>query len=97
MSSDLRAAEQTYQLLSQVAGRAGRADKHGVVYVQTLHPENNVLKALLENNRSLFMDFEKDSRKLLHYPPYGKLAAIIVSGTNQRQVAEVRQNGSAYG
>ena len=89
MSSDLRAAEQTYQLLSQVAGRAGRADKHGVVYVQTLHPENNVLKALLENNRSLFMDFEKDSRKLLHYPPYGKLAAIIVSGTNQRQVAEV--------
>lgn len=89
MSSDLRAAEQTYQLLSQVAGRAGRADKHGTVYVQTLHPENNVLKALLENNRSIFMDFEKESRKLLHYPPYGKLAAIIISGTNQRQVAEV--------
>ena len=89
MSSDLRAAEHTYQLLSQVAGRAGRADKHGVVYVQTLHPENNVLKALLENNRALFIDFEKESRRMLHYPPFGKLAAMIISGTNQQVVANV--------
>lgn len=89
MSSDLRATEQTYQLLSQVAGRAGRGDKHGTVYVQTLHPENNVLKALLENNRSLFMDFEKESRRILRYPPYGKLAALIVSGSNQHQTAAV--------
>ncbi len=89
MSSDLRAAEQTYQLLSQVAGRAGRGDKHGTVYVQTLHPESNVLKALLENNRELFMDFEKNSRRILHYPPYGKLAALIISGANQHQVAAV--------
>lgn len=89
MSSDLRAAEQTYQLLSQVSGRAGRGDKHGMVYVQTLHPESNVLKALLEHNRSIFMDFEKESRRVLHYPPYGKLAAIIISGSNQHQVAAV--------
>lgn len=89
MSSDLRAAEQTYQLLSQVAGRAGRSDKHGTVYVQTLHPENNVLKALLENNRALFLDFEKESRQMLHYPPYGKLAAVIISGSNQQQTAAV--------
>lgn len=89
MSSDLRAAEQTYQLLSQVSGRAGRGDKKGVVYVQTLHPENNVIKALLENNRALFTDYEKQSRQMLHYPPYGKLAAIIVSGSNQQQTAAV--------
>ncbi len=89
MSSDLRAAEQTYQLLSQVAGRAGRSDKHGTVYVQTLHPENNVLKALLNNDRALFMDFEKESRQILHYPPYGKLAALIISGTNQQQTGAV--------
>lgn len=89
MSSDLRATEQTYQLLSQVAGRAGRGDKHGTVYIQTLHPENNVLKALLENNRSLFLDFEKESRRILHYPPYGKLAAIIISGANQQKAAAV--------
>lgn len=89
MSSDLRATEQTYQLLSQVAGRAGRGEKHGTVYVQTLHPESNVLKALLENDRSLFMDFEKESRRILHYPPYGKLAALIISGSNRQQTAAV--------
>lgn len=89
MSSDLRAAEQTFQLLSQVSGRAGRGDKKGVVYVQTLHPESNVLRALVENKRELFMDFEKESRRLLKYPPYGKLAALIISGTNQIQVAQV--------
>lgn len=88
LSSDLRASEQTYQLLSQVSGRAGRGDKKGEVYVQTLHPENNVLRALLNNDRAAFLDFEKDSRRLLHYPPYGKLAALIVSGPNQQQVAE---------
>ncbi|MBR3502227.1 MAG: primosomal protein N' [Alphaproteobacteria bacterium] len=89
MSSDLRAAEQTYQLLSQVAGRAGRGDKKGTVYVQTLHPENNVLKALLDNDRNEFMEFEQYSRRLLGYPPYGKLAALIISGANQQQTANV--------
>lgn len=89
MSSDLRAAEQTYQLLSQVAGRAGRGEKSGSVYVQTLHPENSVLKALINNDRAIFMDGEKESRRLLHYPPYGKLAALIISGSNQKQVAQV--------
>jgi primosomal protein N' (replication factor Y) len=89
--SDLRASEQTYQLLSQVAGRAGRGDKKGTVYVQTVYPENNVLKALLENNRDVFMDFEKKSRKILGYPPYGKLAALIISGANQQTVAATAQ------
>ena len=89
MSSDLRAAEQTYQLLSQVSGRAGRGNKAGTVYVQTLQPENNVLKALVEQDRNLFMDFEKESRRLLCYPPYGKLAYLIISGTNQHPAANV--------
>lgn len=89
MGSDLRAAEQTYQLLSQVSGRAGRGDKAGTVYVQTLQPENNVLKALVEQDRNLFMDFEKESRRLLCYPPYGKLASLIISGANQHTAANV--------
>lgn len=83
MGSDLRASEQTYQLLSQVSGRAGRGDKKGTVYLQTLYPENNVLKALLNNDRESFMNFEKKSRQLLGYPPYGKLAALIISGADQ--------------
>lgn len=88
MSSDLRASEQTYQLLSQVSGRAGRAEKRGEVYVQTLHPENNVLKALLTNDRDCFTQVEKESRRLLGYPPYGKLAAVIISSVNQQQAAQ---------
>lgn len=85
MSSDLRAQERTYQLLSQVSGRAGRAEKNGTVYIQTLYPENNVLKSLLNNDRDSFINIEKSSRKLLNYPPYGKLAAIIISGHNQQK------------
>ena len=83
MGTDLRASEQTYQLLSQVSGRAGRGDKKGVVYLQTLYPENAVLQALTENNRDKFLALEKKSRQILKLPPYGKLAAVIISSTNQ--------------
>ena len=83
MGSDLRASERTYQLLSQVSGRAGRGAKKGTVYLQTLYPDNAILKALLKNNREEFLKLEKDSRRILKMPPFGKLAAIVVSGTNQ--------------
>lgn len=92
MGSDLRASEQTYQLLSQVAGRAGRGEKCGTVYLQTLYPENNVLQALLNNNREEFIQFEKSARNLLHYPPYGKLAALIVSGSDAKMVEKTAVN-----
>ncbi|MDR1694411.1 MAG: primosomal protein N' [Lactobacillaceae bacterium] len=83
MGSDLRASEQTFQLLSQVSGRAGRGDKKGVVYVQTLNPDNEVLKALIDNNFDKFISIEKKTRKILTMPPFGKLAAVIVSGADR--------------
>ncbi len=89
MGSDLRATEQTYQLLSQVSGRAGRGEKKGIVYLQTLYPENAVLKALLSGNREEFLSLEKKTRKMLKLPPYGRLAAVIVSGNNQEQTQRV--------
>lgn len=89
MGSDLRATEQTYQLLSQVAGRAGRGEKKGTVYLQTLYPENMILKAIVENDRSRFLEIEKQNRKLLKMPPFGRLAAIIVSGSNKDSVEKV--------
>lgn len=89
LGSDLRASEQTYQLLSQVSGRAGRGAKKGTVYLQTLYPENKVLKALLNNDRESFMAFEKQSRKVLNYPPFGKLASLIISGVEQRLTSAV--------
>ena len=82
MGADLRSSEQTFQLLSQVAGRAGRGEKKGFVYLQTLYPDNLVLEAVIKHNREAFIEIEKNSRLLLKMPPYGKLAAIIVSSTN---------------
>lgn len=87
MGTDLRASEQTFQLLAQVSGRAGRGEKKGVVYLQTLYPDHPVLQAVIEHNRESFIEIEKSSRRLLHMPPYGKLAALIVSSANQ-QAAE---------
>lgn len=83
MGSDLRAAEQTYQLLSQVAGRAGRGEKSGEVWIQTLYPENAVLQALVDNDRGRFLELEKQTRQILKLPPFGRLAALVVSGENQ--------------
>ena len=89
MGSDLRASEQTFQLLSQVSGRAGRGEKKGTVYLQTLYPENAVLQALIANDRDKFLTLEKKTRRILKMPPYGKLAAIIVSGANRDQTENV--------
>ncbi|MBO5284352.1 MAG: primosomal protein N', partial [Alphaproteobacteria bacterium] len=83
MGTDLRASEQTFQLLSQVSGRAGRCEKKGVVYLQTLYPDNLVLQAVIEHNREKFIEIEKNSRMMLKMPPYGKLAALIISSSNQ--------------
>jgi len=86
MGSDLRAAERTFQLLSQVAGRAGRGDKKGEVYLQTLCPENEALKALVAGRSDDFYAIEKQTRKILKMPPFGKLAAVIVSGERREEV-----------
>ena len=87
MGTDLRASEQTFQLLAQVSGRAGRGAKKGVVYLQTLYPDNLVLQAVIQHNREAFIEIEKTSRRFLKMPPYGKLAALIISSTSQ-QAAE---------
>ncbi len=87
MGTDLRASEQTFQLLAQVSGRAGRGAKKGVVYLQTLYPDNLVLQAVIQHNREAFIEIEKTSRRFLKMPPYGKLAALIISSANQ-QAAE---------
>lgn len=99
MGSDLRAAEQTYQLLSQVAGRAGRGEKSGEVWIQTLYPENAVLQALVDNDRGRFLELEKQTRQMLKLPPFGRLAALVVSGENQtlteKAAAELGRCGPA--
>jgi primosomal protein N' (replication factor Y) len=77
---DLRAAERTYQLMSQVAGRAGRGEKPGRVYLQTYDPDRAVMQALKSGDRQSFMAAEAEDRRLSGMPPYGRLAALIISG-----------------
>ncbi|MDB5403450.1 MAG: primosomal protein [Rhodopila sp.] len=76
---ELRAAERTVQLLHQVAGRAGRAEAAGRVMLQTFIPDHPVMQALLQGDLDAFMASEAESRRDGEWPPYGRLAALIVS------------------
>ncbi len=80
---DLRAGERTYQLVSQVTGRAGRADKKGRALIQTYAPEEPVMLALAAQDRDSFLAAEADMRQSAGMPPFGRLAAIIVSGPDE--------------
>lgn len=82
---DLRAAERTVQLLHQVAGRAGRAEMPGRVLLQSWNPEHPVLQALVSNDLDTFMAAEAEQRRPGHWPPFGRLAALIVSAEDERE------------
>ncbi|MGA7713630.1 MAG: primosomal protein N' [Rhizomicrobium sp.] len=77
---DLRARERTFQMLHQVSGRAGRAEKPGLVLMQTRNPADTVMKALASADRDAFYEQERIARERMHAPPFGRLAAIILSG-----------------
>lgn len=80
---DLRAGERTFQLLSQVAGRAGRADRPGRAFIQTYAPEHEAMIALAAQDRDRFLAAEAAGREAMGMPPYGRLAAVIVSGPDE--------------
>ncbi|WP_265041752.1 replication restart helicase PriA [Wolbachia endosymbiont (group B) of Melanostoma mellinum] len=82
-NSDLRAAEKTYQLLHQVAGRSGRFNEKGTVIVQTNNPESLIIKALQQQKRDLFYEVELESRRKAKMPPFSRLIALIVCGKDQ--------------
>jgi primosomal protein N' (replication factor Y) len=77
---DLRAAERTFQLLEQVAGRAGRRARTGRAMLQTWAPEHPVMQALAAQDRDAFVAVEMGERQAAGLPPFGRLAAVIVSG-----------------
>ncbi len=85
---DLRARERTFQLLHQVSGRAGRATKPGLVLIQTRNPDDSVMQALASGDRDAFLEQECEARKRVSAPPFGRLAAIILSGTDADAVRE---------
>lgn len=86
---DLRACERTFQLLHQVMGRAGREAKQGTALLQSYLPENMIINALKNNDRSAFFEAEIAARQMLGMPPFGKLAGMIISGKNEAQTHKV--------
>ncbi|WP_120503004.1 primosomal protein N' [Sulfitobacter mediterraneus] len=98
MGSDLRAAERTFQLMRQVAGRAGRAEAPGTALLQTYQPEHPVIRAILAGDEEAFWSAEASERKQAGVPPYGRMAGIILSGPDVAQVFDAgnllaRQDG----
>ncbi|SEJ31120.1 replication restart DNA helicase PriA [Sphingobium sp. AP50] len=85
---DLRAAERTFQQIVQVAGRAGRGEKPGKVFIQTRMPESEVIKALIDGDTERFYWVETENRRRANAPPFGRFAAIIISSENADEAAQ---------
>jgi primosomal protein N' (replication factor Y) len=75
--------------LHQVAGRAGREEKKGTVYLQTFMPEHGIMRALAYEARDKFLEIEAHERKLADMPPYSRLAGIIVSGRDEAEALHI--------
>ena len=84
--SDLRAAERTFQLMRQVAGRAGRSEARGTALLQTFQPEHPVIRAILSGDEEGFWRAEAAGRREAGVPPYGRMAGIILSSTDAQEV-----------
>ena len=82
-NGDPRAAERTFQLLHQVVGRAGREAGRGHGYLQTHQPEHPVMRALIAQDREAFYSAEIELREKTQYPPFGRLASLVVSGADK--------------
>ncbi|MEO1788888.1 MAG: primosomal protein N' [Pseudomonadota bacterium] len=87
--SDLRAAERTFQLMRQVAGRAGRAERPGAALLQTYQPEHPVIRAILSGEEEAFWRAEAAERKAAGVPPYGRMAGIVLSSPDVQAVFDL--------
>jgi primosomal protein N' (replication factor Y) len=89
---DLRAAERTYQLLHQVAGRAGRAERPGQVLLQTYDPDHPVIRAMISDDRDGLIAHELAERRAHGMPPFGRLAALILSSHDQEKLDQTARS-----
>lgn len=89
---DPRAAERTFQLLQQMAGRSGRGEDAGRVLLQTTAPDHPVMKAIVKGDRDGFMDAELREREAYRLPPYWRLASLTVSGEDLNAVIKAAQH-----
>ncbi|MCK0168019.1 primosomal protein N' [Jannaschia sp. S6380] len=89
--SDLRAAERTFQLMRQVSGRAGRAERPGEALLQTFQPEHPVIRAILSGDEEAFLREEAAQRRAAGVPPYGRMAGIVISDPEAATAFELGQ------
>ncbi|MBS7298466.1 MAG: primosomal protein N' [Eubacteriales bacterium] len=87
-ADDFHAAERTFDLLEQVTGRAGRADKVGRAVIQTYSPENPAVVLAAKHDYRAFFDGEIKVREAMNYPPYCDIASVSFSGPDERTVSE---------
>jgi primosomal protein N' (replication factor Y) len=80
---DFRAAERTFQLLTQVAGRAGRGDLPGIVLVQTINPDHYAIRMAAAQDYQAFYEKELNFRRMMHYPPFSAMANLLVRSEKQ--------------
>ncbi len=88
---DFRAAERTFRLLVQAAGRAGRGEKPGEVVIQTLTPEHPVFLSLMEPDIDGFLRRESELRRSLDYPPYARMAMVTFSAARENEAANAAE------
>jgi primosomal protein N' (replication factor Y) len=93
---DFRASERCFQLLSQVAGRAGRGPKGGRVLIQTRAPAHHAVRCALTHDYHAFVREEFDGRVNPPYPPMVRLANVVFSGTSEARTAELADRGAAW-
>ncbi|MCC7262557.1 MAG: primosomal protein N' [Candidatus Latescibacteria bacterium] len=91
---DFRASERTFQLLTQVAGRAGRGDLPGEVVIQTLLPEDAALRAAARQDFAAFVGPELEERREASFPPYARLVAFLWQGNEEEEVAQAAREGA---
>ena len=89
---DFRASERTFQLITQVAGRAGRGEFEGNVIVQTYNPEHYSIQASKEHNYLEFYNKEILLRKEFNYPPFSNIISIVIYGENRNKILKVSRN-----
>ena len=88
---DFRASEKTFQLLTQASGRAGRGEKDGEVIIQTFNEENDVIKKTIESDYEGYYKNEMIMRKMLNYPPFGRIVILVISAAEENLVKEKAQ------
>lgn len=85
---DFRASERAYQIMTQVAGRAGRADTKGEVVIQTSQPENNIIRQVVENDYEGMVNTQLVERQIFYYPPCGRLIVVSMKDRNKESLVK---------